>query len=341
MATGTHPNLFRGTLLVLVLTTAFALWQSNRIKELERQLESASSSATAWAADLAAANEARDELAAQLENLGSRRVAISRDLSREGDENENQAPLLRRPLRSRGRAMSDPEDTKTMLTQMRGNLDGLYAGLFQRLNLPAPILDQLKDLLVERQASTRDALFVSRSGGVEPGSEAMRSLVQETQAEIDNNIRSLLGEERFQQYQEFNLNRAEYALAEQLQRRLSYTQSPLTIAQADELVRIFRDNRGGNSSVGSDAVFSTVTVSPNGPVPVAGVFIGDGGRAALTDQAVDQAGAVLTSEQLRALQEIQAEHQARQSTLEVLRVFRGEMGRDGPPSGDLTATPVD
>lgn len=331
MATGTNPALFRVALLALAVAFAFALWQSRRIKELERQLNSAGADAVALEAHLAAANEARAELAARLENDRPRPAMFSADTAVSAGNAEPRPRGPARRLRGVDTLMSDSVYQKAMLTQMRGSLDGRYAGLFRRLNLPLEQLNRLKDLLVERQASTMDAFVAGRtSGGVLPGGEAMRSLVQETQAEIDAGIHALLGDDQFQQYEDFNANSAQYALADQLERRLSYTPTPLTTEQADELVRIFREYQPATGPE-SQAGFNFVTAGPAGLVGSAGVFIGNAGARVLSDETMDQAGTILTPEQLTALKEIQAEQRAQQEMFEAMRDSMGVFLRDSPP----------
>jgi len=343
MAVASNPTRFRFALLALVLTVIFALRQSGRIRDLEQQVNAAGANAAALEADLVAANEAREELAARQGNFRPGPAMLSADAASHGNSTETVSRGPGRRLRGLNSLMDDPEYQKAMLSQMRGGLDGRYASLFRKLKLPSAQLNQLKDLLVERQASTMDAFMAVRSsGGVSPGSGAMRSLVEETQSEIDAGIRELLGDDLYLRYEDYNANSTQYALADQLERRLSYTATPLTMDQADEFVRILNETQPASAAAAGPRTaisFVEESVGRGGPVGAANVYIGNVDKPALTDEAVIQAGDILTPKQLTALLEIQAEQLAQQKMFEAVRGSMGAIPPDGLQSDYTVGAP--
>lgn len=316
MSTGTSPLLFRLALLGLIVVVAWAVWQSGRIRDLKQQVTSAGANADALQRELAVAEAARDQLAASTREPISRSAAVAETASYARPRAMRLGPM-------ESMLLGDPEYQKAMLTQLRGNLDARYAGLFRRLNLSPEKLQQLKSFLVERQASTMDALVAARSSGdLSPGGEAMRSLVAETQSEIDRGIAELLGDELFAVYRDYNENGSNYALADQLERRLSYTTTPLTVEQADELVRILNQTRDEVDAAGEPRV--AIDFVGGGPAtpgarPGAMFLAGVSGTSALPEEAITQARSILTAEQMAALLEIQEELGAQQTMFETLR----------------------
>lgn len=190
--------------------------------------------------------------------------------------------------------MESPEVQQLMNMRARGQLDERYAALFAKLRLNPEQLERLQQLLVDKQNTGRDVAAAMREQGLSTrreNADQMRALIQSSNAEIDQQIRSELGEAVYAQYQEYERTQSQRAFVERVQQRLIYSAEPLNEQQASNLVATLAQN---------------ATVESN---PVRGPFGGRGGGTALTEAAIAQASTYLTAGQVKALQQLQQEQQ--------------------------------
>ncbi|MBT5902411.1 MAG: hypothetical protein HOH58_09920 [Opitutaceae bacterium] len=225
----------------------------------------------------------------------------------------NRGDRGRRDMGSRIAAMmEDPEYMAAFNLQQRARLDSTYADLFAQLDLPPNTLTRLQDLLVEKQNTTRDVFMAAREEGLgRDNRDDLRALMQETQAEIDSEIAAAIGQDKFEALQNYEQTGRERGLVDQFESRLSYSATPLNANQAQALTSILAEtSTGGNRGRGGD--------SPWG-----------GGGVTISDEAITRAQGVLSSDQLKSLQSLQAEQQAGQKLAEAMR----SGGEDGNDSG--------
>ena len=277
------------------------IWDLNkRIKQLEGELALAGSTPGARTAATAprggAANAGRGGL--NLNNL---------------------TQLASQFLGSMTASFDSPETKRLMAIQQRAQLDGRYADLFKSLNLPPDQLEQLKTLLVDRQSAALDVLSVANAQGINALSspEEIRNLARDTQAKVDGDIKSLLGDQGFTQYQGYEQTLPQRAVADQLAQRLSYTATPLTPDQREQMVQVLAAT-SPTTSVAENADFSVMTNAIG--------FIGAGGgntlslggagapsvSSTINNDAIARSGSVLSAPQVTALQQLQQEQQAQQ-----------------------------
>jgi hypothetical protein len=222
-----------------------------------------------------------------------------------------------RPRRDTNRIASffnTPEVQQLMALQQKAGLDGGYAALFKKLNLSPADLERFKNLLVEKQSAIMDVMAAARSQGLtgrESRGEILK-LVQDTQAEIDGNIRATLGDASFTQYKNYEATLPQRGVVSQLEKRLSYSPTPLNDTQAEQLVQILATNAPPASNSGnradSTALLGQAMAGNPRTAQVAGLFGGAGAR--ITDAAVTQSQGVLAPAQVAALQSLQAEQEA-------------------------------
>jgi hypothetical protein len=235
------------------------------------------------------------------------------------------------------RAMMDRPEVRTLMTQQqKAALDPRYAALFKAMNLPAAQLDKFKTLLLEKQSVTQDVMAAAREQGLDPRTdrEGVRKLVASAQAEIDANLKAVVGDEAFAQYQQFEQTQPQRAVLGQLQQSLSYTDAPLTDLQSTQLLQIL-------------AATATQTAGGGGP-PEGGFGGGRGGpmgggsgvggigpAAVITTETIAQAQTVLNTTQLTALQQLQQTQQAQQQLQQIMRTSGGGGGAPTrtPPGG--------
>jgi hypothetical protein len=229
--------------------------------------------------------------------------AERRQADRPGPENNRRAEMAA--------LLNDPEVMKLMAAQQKGQLDGRYASLFKQLNLSPAQLDTLKNLLLEKQNAQRDVMMAARDSGMNPreNRDELRKLVEQSNAETDAEILSVLGQEKFNQYKTYETTGTQRALVEQIGRSLSYSSTPLTDAQSQALVQIFAQNAAPKTSDGTSAERFIRGVS-------------------ITDEMVAQAQRVLGPDQVKVLQEQQASQKAAAKLQELMR--NNGRNRNGP-----------
>lgn len=233
------------------------------------------------------------------------------------------APILNE-VTSGGRLpplMDNPEAQRLMAVQQKGALDARYGALFRQLNLPPDQLARLKDLLVEKRTAAVDVLAAARSQGMNQRENRaeLRQLVQETQGEIDDSIRALLGDSGFARYQNFEQTQPQRAVATRLEQRLSYSGIPLSPQQSEQLVQALASASGAQSTAGSPP-------------------FGMPGSVPLTDEMLASAAAVLNPTQLQALRQLQEEQQA-QAQLNQLMREQAQSRRQNRAATPPSATP--
>ena len=235
--------------------------------------------------------------------------------------------------------LDNPDYQTLMSLTQKGMLDGRYAALFKQLKLTPQQLEQFKEYLVEKQTAVMDVLAAARAQGVDPrkDGEAIGTMMKATQDEIDANIRSALGDAAFDAYQDYERTLPTRNVISQLESRLSYSGTPLSESQNQEMVRILSETgesgRVPNIRMATPAV--SIAGGPGMNVQMGTTFaVASGGGVLITDATVARSQSVLSTDQVAALQEIQQEQQAAQ---QLGRSMRAEMGnRLTPPSGGAT-----
>ncbi|HZP60427.1 MAG TPA: hypothetical protein VFB27_08900 [Opitutaceae bacterium] len=86
-----------------------------------------------------------------------------------------------------------PEYAAIYAKQMRRNIDRMYGGTLDTLNLPPQQLSQLKDLLAERQMSFMDAMRLTSAAGLKQGSPEWQDAMKQASQDVDQQINAILG----------------------------------------------------------------------------------------------------------------------------------------------------
>lgn len=194
--------------------------------------------------------------------------------------------------------MQDPDFAEAWKIQQRADLDNRYGALFKQLNLPPAQLEAFKDLLVDRQNAGRDVMMTARQEGIggRENREQLRELTQALQAEVDAAIRETIGQSTYDAYKNYESTGAQRGTVNQINQSLTYSGTPLSTHQAQQLTNIIAQN------------------SPEGRPGV------------ITDQTITLARGMLTPDQVAALQKVQAEQEAR-------AFVRQQMGAGGNRGG--------
>ena len=233
--------------------------------------------------------------------------------------------------------MDRPEVQRMLAMQQKASLDGNYSALFKNLSLTPEQLDKFKDLLVEKRGAVMDVMSVARQQGINPRSdpEAFQKLVAGAQADIDANIRSTLGDAGFAQYENFEKTMPQRAVVNQLEQRLSYSSTPLTPQQSDQMISILAATAPARTNTNGGP--TPLAALGNGIAATFGGGTGSGSR--ITNTTINQSLGVLAAPQVDALKQLQQEQKAQAALNATMRNrFQGS-GATPTPTPKPAGTP--
>jgi hypothetical protein len=327
------------TLLVAVLAAVviavgvLAFTEYRELVVLRAQL--ADNNAAALAKKLAAAQKTIRDLENRLAAMRGRGMRAE-DVAGEGADNAG-ANGRGRPGGRWGAfaAMaSDPQFQKLIAIQMKGRISQTYGALFKSLNLSPDQLAQFQGLLADKQQALMDVMQAAREQGINPRTDpsGFATLANQAIAQTDQQIQQVLGDAGFQQYQQYQQTLPERNVINSLQQQLSYSQTPLTDDEANQMISLLaqtQPQRAGNGTSG------TTNGGDGGPGIMS--LVNGGGNARVTDDAIAQAQGVLSAPQVSALQQIQLQQQAQQQIQQLMRSANQGNGGGSPSQGTPSA----
>ena len=200
--------------------------------------------------------------------------------------------------------LNNPDILRAMAIRQKGELNDRYGTFFKKLHFSPAELSQLKDLLVEKQMVTMDVLLAALKRGINPlrNPEEFRQLTQGTQADIDDKIKTMLGEKGYAQFQNYQRTQGQRTVVSQLEQNLSYTDAPLTSVQSEQLVEVLTQTTPPRKLLGD---------------------IGSSAGSMITDETIARARGILAPAQLQSLREIQQQQQASLQTAKIMFQKRG------------------
>ena len=281
-------NTLKNTLIVLLgLTTigsAYLAWsQSKQLAELQDKPPLVSSqfqdsSAAAEKASVDPLRETQDRVT---------------NPSSQAKESTSESPTSIRQQRRRAflkvRESNEYKQLKDIVTAEE--LESKFAALFGKLNLSPDELQAFKSLLLEKRNLGQDVFAAARSQGItlRNNQDLVSQLVNDNVAVVDQEIREKFGDEVFDTYKNFEKTNSIRGLTNQLQRNLSYSNNPLHNAQQEQLIDLIA--RLPRESSGSFLV---------------------------SEQTMNIARGILTSDPFVALERIQTERQSKTKMRELI-----------------------
>lgn len=216
--------------------------------------------------------------------------------------------------RAWNRLNDNPEAVRLMALQQRAELDSKYADLFRLLGLSPEKRAALQNLLTEKMNLRREVAMAARGQGINArqNPDAFEALLLDAQSNWEKDVQALLTPEQYGQLQAYEATTTQRALLDQLNTRLSYTGTSLTASQQASLMALLPASTASSMDAGGPPAFP-------------------GGRAAtaeITDAVVQQATSILSSDQVAALKELQAEQAA---SAQLRELMRSTGARPGPP----------
>jgi|GEM_PF-260855 hypothetical protein len=231
--------------------------------------------------------------------------------------------------------MNRPEAVRLMAMREKAMLNARYAALFKKLALTPEKLAQFQSLLADQLSVPMDVLTAAGQQGIDPmqNPQEFRQLVQNAQTEIEDKIKAALDPASYAQYQNYVQTEPQRMVVNQLQQSLSYTDTQLTTAQADQLMQILADTSPVNGG-GTAVAYVNRTGSGNSMIVAVGTPPPDGGGgfggSLVTDEALTRAQSVLSTAQIQALREIQQQQQAAAQLRQQMMQNSGTSGAPPP-----------
>ncbi len=325
-------NLLIALLSLAVIALAALSWQQYRdLIALRAQV--ADDDTAALRAQLAKARRTIGELQDRLLAMRGRRAGGPAEGEAEAD-GENAGPTTEGRRGGRFGAFasmaSNPEFQKLMAIQAKGRIQQTYGALFKALNLTPEQLAQFQGLLADKAQALVDVMQAAREQGINPREDpdGFKTLMGQAVAQSDAAIQAELGDAGFAQYQQYQQTLPERNTVNSLQQALSYSNTPLTEDQSNQLIAALsqtQPQRPGNGTSG------TTNGGDGGPGIMS--LMNGGGTAKVTDAGLTQAQGILSGPQLTALQQIQQQQQAQQQMQQMMRqAYQGGSGAGAPPA---------
>ena len=110
--------------------------------------------------------------------------------------------------------------------------------VYRPLNLSPDQITKFDALGTQDQEARLDILSTAASQGLALDDPAVKTLMQQENTQFEANIKSLLGDTAFQQYQQVSRMQGVASIAFQAASSVSLTETPLLPAQADQLLQI-------------------------------------------------------------------------------------------------------
>jgi hypothetical protein len=140
-----------------------------------------------------------------------------------------------------GKLMKDPAMREIMASQQKTMVNMMYSGLFKDLNLTPEEKEKFTQLLTDSQMKTIEA--AQGMFGNSADTDATGKAVADAKKQADSEIKALLGDDRFAQYQDYQKTMTERMQLDSLQKQLASENMPLATEQSAQLMQILKEEK--------------------------------------------------------------------------------------------------
>ncbi len=279
--------------------------QDNKLKELQRQRDQLDR-------DVADLNRLATSLRSRESQSGSNSAQLAKQIQEKAGTDTKDTDGEKGGLfggtgmaNALSKMMKDPAMKEMMRSQQKVVMSMMYGPLLKDLNLAPEQKEKFMALLLDQQSKAIDHADAFLPDGAGTKTEAVKE-VQDNQKALDENLRALLGDEKFAQYQDYKQTMTERRQLDQFKQQLEGGKTPLQDEQMRSLLQVMREEKK--------------LVPPIFPEDGAGMSA-DFGKL-LTDETMDRqfewqadlnrrvlerAGPILAPEQLKELTDFQAQ----------------------------------
>lgn len=144
-------------------------------------------------------------------------------------------------MKGLAKMFTDPEMKKSMRVQQLVGIRMIYGDLVKELGLSAEEGEQLMETLADRQMDLSATAMAAMNGTAPAGAKADESA--ETQKRYAEQLRSVLGEERYKQFQSYEGSIGDRFMLQQFEGQFAASGAPLEAAQKQGLLNLMREER--------------------------------------------------------------------------------------------------
>lgn len=145
-------------------------------------------------------------------------------------------------MKSIAKMFTDPEMKKSMKVQQLMGVRMMYSDLAKELGLDAQETEQLMELLGDRQMDlTAAAMTAAEDGAGTP--EEQRKRIEETQKRYEDQLKAVLGEDRFAKMKSYEATMGDRWMMQQFKGQFSAANAALEPQQKEQLLTLMREER--------------------------------------------------------------------------------------------------
>ncbi len=202
--------------------------------------------------------------------------------------------------------MKDPAMKEMLRTTQKAAMNSMYGSLFKELNLPADQKEKLTGILLDQQMQSMESAGGMFDNDGKPDLAKIGEAAKETQRQSDENIKALLGDDKFAEYQEYKKTMGERVQIDQFKQQMEGTGSALKDDQFKQLMSMIKEEREKSPPVISDDSNESVANLEK-------LVSGDSmekqmqWQEDLNRRVLERAGQVLSAEQLKAYGDFQTQ----------------------------------
>jgi hypothetical protein len=234
--------------------------------------------------------------------------------------------------------MKDPAMKEMMRTSQKAAMNTMYGSLFKELNLSPEQKEKLTGILLDQQMQTMESAGAVFDKDGKPDIAKIGEAAKDSEKQSDENIKALLGDEKFAQYQEYKKTMGERIQIDQFKQQMEGTDSALKDVQVKQLMGMIKEERERNPPVISNDPGENVANLEK-------LVSGDSmekqmqWQEEINRRVLERAGQVLSPDQLKAYSDFQTQQLNMQKFgMKMAREMFGN--KSGGPAGEIEVIPV-
>ena len=140
------------------------------------------------------------------------------------------------------RMMKDPAMKEMMRVQQKAAMKTMYAPMFKELGISGDQQKKLTDLIIEAQMGSMENAGDLFGGNAESKTNAINTVVEQ-QKKMNEEIKSLLGPEKYAEYEDYQKSLGDRVVLNQFQQASAGTETALRDDQLKSMVRLMKEER--------------------------------------------------------------------------------------------------
>jgi hypothetical protein len=217
--------------------------QAARVKEMERKSERLEKQMEQFVTLTASLRAKEAQSVSNLTALADQ-IRAARPPGETGGSNQGPGGVFGKEMGAMlSNMMKDPDMREMMRGQQKAAINMMYSGMFKELNLSAEEKEKLMGILTEAQMKNIESAQGLFGSGTSDAGEDARKQFEAARQQTDDEIKALLGEDRFAQYQDYQKHVSERMQLGQLKNHLEGQNLPLQEQQSAQLLQVMKEEK--------------------------------------------------------------------------------------------------